>query len=126
MDVYDVHRLERRFDYVLFMGVFYHLRHPLYALEKVAALFRRRLVFQTLVRGADEELAPREDYAFEESDVFEDPRFPALYFIEHRYAGDPTNWWVANASAVPALLRSCGLVLEEHAGPGIYFCGKEG
>ena len=125
MDVYDVDRLGRTFDYVLFMGVLYHLRHPLYALEKVAALVRRRLVFQTLVRGCREVMEPAEDYPFEEEDVFGDPRFPALFFIEHRYAGDPTNWWVANESAVGAMVRSCGLRIEERAGPGIYFCAPQ-
>src|SRR5690606_12941796 len=29
LDVYDVDRLGRSFDYVLFLGVLYHLRHPL-------------------------------------------------------------------------------------------------
>src|SRR5438105_1875926 len=32
LSVYDVHRLGERFDVVIFMGVFYHLRHPLLAL----------------------------------------------------------------------------------------------
>ena len=33
LSVYDVARLGERFDVVLFMGVFYHLRHPLLALD---------------------------------------------------------------------------------------------
>ena len=36
-DVYEIDKLNESFDYVLFMGVLYHLRHPLYALEKVAS-----------------------------------------------------------------------------------------
>ena len=39
IDMYDL-TLERvgRFDIVLFMGVLYHLKHPLLALERVCAL----------------------------------------------------------------------------------------
>lgn len=122
LDVYDVDRLGRTFDYVLFMGVFYHLRHPLYALEKVARTVRERLVFQTLVRGAEEPWIPAADYPFEERAVFTDPRFPALYFVENRYAGDPTNWWIPNESAAAAMLRSVGLVVERRVGPGLYAC----
>src|SRR5438105_3356124 len=37
LDVYDIDKaFAEPFDIVVFMGVFYHLRHPLYALEKVA------------------------------------------------------------------------------------------
>ena len=35
LSVYDVARLGERFDLVLFMGVFYHLRHPLLALDLI-------------------------------------------------------------------------------------------
>lgn len=34
LSVYDVARLGERFDVVLFLGVFYHLRHPLLALDR--------------------------------------------------------------------------------------------
>src|SRR3982750_3573348 len=35
LSVYDVGALGERFDIVLFMGVFYHLRHPLLALDLI-------------------------------------------------------------------------------------------
>src|SRR3954470_13346637 len=37
LSVYDVGRLGERFDLVLFMGVLYHLRHPLLALDLLSA-----------------------------------------------------------------------------------------
>src|SRR3954451_15664288 len=46
--VYDLPRLPGRFDLVLFMGVLYHLRYPLLALEMVAEKVERLLIFQTL------------------------------------------------------------------------------
>ena len=32
-----------------------------------------------------------------------------MYFIEKKYAGDQTNWWIPNRSAAEAMLRSAGL-----------------
>ena len=55
LSVYDVAELRERFDIVLFLGVLYHLRHPLLALdllyEHVAGDL---LVFQSMLRGSHE------------------------------------------------------------------------
>ncbi len=126
LDVYDVERLGRQFDYVLFMGVFYHLRHPLLALERVARMPRRRLVFQSMLRGGAG--APRlaDDYPIEETGIFDDPGFPAMYFIEKKYAGDPTNWWVPNEAGMEAMLRSVGLKIDAHPAKEVYLCSPAG
>src|ERR1051326_2030649 len=50
--VYDVDSIPGQFDYVLFMGVFYHLRYPLFALDKVIKKVKGSLIFQTMVRGS--------------------------------------------------------------------------
>ena len=123
MDVYEVDQLGRQFDYVLFMGVLYHLRYPLYALDKVARLPRERLVFQSMLRGStDTSMDIRDDYPIEERGIFQDARFPAMYFLEKSYAGDPTNWWVPNTAAMEAMLRSAGLEIERHVGSEVYYC----
>lgn len=122
MDVYDVDRLDRQFDYVLFMGVLYHLRYPLYALDKVARLPRKRLVFQSMLRGPTGSVALDSDYPITERGIFEDPRFPSMYFIERSYAGDPTNWWVPNQAGMEAMLRSAGLRIEQRVGSEVYYC----
>lgn len=124
MDVYDVDTLEGWFDYVLFMGVFYHLRHPLLALEKVARLPAGRLIFQTMVRGVPGTIPVPEDAPIEERAMFEHPRFPAMYFIENRYAGDPTNWWVPNEAGMEAMLRSCGLTIVAHPFREMWICER--
>src|SRR3546814_7551810 len=51
--VYSFARERRQFDLVLFMGVFYKLRYPLLALDTVARLRPRLLVFQTLTTGRE-------------------------------------------------------------------------
>jgi tRNA (mo5U34)-methyltransferase len=122
MDVYDIDQLGRSFDYVLFMGVLYHLRHPLYALEKVAKVTRDRLIFQSMIRGSLEPMQLAEDYPITEREVFDDERFPLMYFVEQRYAGDPTNWWIPNRSGVEAILRAGGFHIDGKAGDEVYFC----
>jgi tRNA (mo5U34)-methyltransferase len=112
--VYDVDQIPGQFDFVLFMGVMYHLRYPLYALDKIANKVRGRLVFQTMVRGAERPHRWEKNYHFWEKDIFHDPSFPCMYFIEESYAGDPTNWWIPNSSAAEALLRSAGMEIEAH------------
>ena len=45
---------------------------------------------------------------FFEAAQFDRPGYPKLHFIEHRYAGDPTNWFIPNRAASQAMLRSAG------------------
>jgi tRNA (mo5U34)-methyltransferase len=78
------------FDVVLLLGVLYHLRHPLLALERIASVSRDLLILETVV----------DMVGF---------RRPALAFYPDRELGnDPTNWWGPNVPAVHALLRSAG------------------
>lgn len=125
MNVYDVDRLGQQYDYVLFMGVLYHLRYPLYALDKVARLPREKLIFQSMLRGSTEIFPVEHDYDISERRIFEDPGFPSMYFLEHSYAGDPSNWWVPNRAAMEAMLRSAGLRIEAHPSGEVYFCTPE-
>jgi len=46
MDLYDIDSLDAAFDIVLFLGVYYHLKHPLYALEKIYNKTRELLVLE--------------------------------------------------------------------------------
>ncbi|MBV9895929.1 MAG: TIGR04290 family methyltransferase [Chloroflexi bacterium] len=126
-DVYDIDRIVHgeQFDFVVFMGVLYHLRHPLYALEKVASLVRKRLLFQSMERGAWETADFAPDLPFEERDVFFDERFPRMYFIEHAYAGDETNWWIPNPSCTRALLRTVGMRIADRPCHEVYVCEPE-
>jgi tRNA (mo5U34)-methyltransferase len=125
LSVYRLADLRERFDLVLFMGVFYHLRHPLLALdlihEHVAA---DRLLFQSLQRGAVTAGEVADDYPFSEQDVFDAPDYPKLHFVEHRYAGDPTNWFIPNASAAEAMLRSAGFRIEQRPEREVYLCRR--
>ena len=123
MSVYDVTALREQFDVVLFLGVLYHLRHPLLALDLIREhVVRDLFVCQSMQRGDAREEPIEDDYPFSEMAVFERPTFPRLAFIEHRYAGDLTNWWVPNRTCTAAMLRTPD---RETAGSGNLFelCG---
>jgi tRNA (mo5U34)-methyltransferase len=78
------------FDIVLFLGVFYHLRHPLETLERVAALAGECLVLEThLMRTLTSK--------------------PVMRFLPRKELnGDDTNWWLPNRACVEAMLRDVG------------------
>lgn len=122
--VYDVDNIEGQFDYVFFMGVFYHLRYPLFALDKVIKKVRNegRLVFQTMLRGSSEAKQWEQDYHFWNTQIFSDPDYPSMYFVEKSYANDPTNWWIPNRGAAEAMLRSSGLEILDHPEPETWIC----
>ena len=123
--VYDVDKIPGQFDYVLFMGVLYHLRYPLYALDKVAQKIRDKLIFQTMIRGSEQVCRWEKDYHFWNKDIFEDRDFPCMYFIEHSYANDPTNWWIPNCGAAEGMLRSAGLKIVAHPELECWICVPE-
>lgn len=78
------------FDVVFFCGVLYHLRHPLLALEKVAAVTKGLLVLETKV----DLLAWRT---------------PAMaFYVGKELNNDPTNWWAPNLAGLRDMLRAVG------------------
>jgi tRNA (mo5U34)-methyltransferase len=78
-----------QFDVVLFLGVLYHMRHPLLALERMASVTKELLVMETLV-----------DMTF--------LRSPAAAFYPWKMFRDDTNWWGPNRAAVLGMLSSVG------------------
>ncbi len=126
LSVYDVSRLGERFDIVLFMGVLYHLRHPLLALDLIHDhVASDILVFQSMQRGSTEILPVEEDYSFWDVDQFDSPAWPRLHFVERHYAGDNTNWWIPNRACVEAMLRSSGFRIEAHPEAEVYVCRRQ-
>lgn len=112
--VYDVAAIPGQFDYVLFMGVFYHLRYPLFALDNIVKKVGGKLLFQTMIRGSEQATRWEENYHFWNKEIFKSWDFPSMYFIEKKYADDPTNWWIPNVAAAEAMLRSSGLEIVAH------------
>lgn len=125
LSVYDVAGLRERFDLVLFMGVLYHLRHPLLALDLIHEhVADDLLLFQSMQRGSDAVHPVQADYDFAEEAHFDEPGYPKLHFIEHQYAHDWTNWWAPNAACSAAMLRSAGFEILQHPEAEVFLCRR--
>jgi tRNA (mo5U34)-methyltransferase len=93
---YDLSKLGS-FDVVLYLGVLYHVRHPLLALEKLAALTRGTAYIETqaeVFRGSEGR--------------------PMCRFIEgDELNHDPSNWWTFNEAALLSMCRATGFSSAE-------------
>ena len=78
------------FDLVLFLGVLYHMRHPLLALERVASVMGKQLILETHV------------------DMNECDRPVLAFYPEDECSNDSSNWFGPNRAAVEAMLRVVG------------------
>lgn len=80
------------FDVVLFLGVLYHMRHPLLALERVAPLVNAKGM---LIVESYTDMTTLET--------------PAMRFYPGNEANnDVTNWWGPNVACIEAMLRDVG------------------
>jgi tRNA (mo5U34)-methyltransferase len=123
LSIYEIAQLGEKFDLVIFMGVLYHLRHPLLALDLIREhVAKDLLLFQSMQRGSAEIAEVKNDYAFEEQEIFEQPGFPKMFFVEKKFAGDQTNWWIPNRACTEAMLRSAGFEIVKHAEKEVYLC----
>jgi tRNA (mo5U34)-methyltransferase len=96
VEVVDISPLTTgHFDVVLFLGVLYHMRDPMLALEAVASVTTELLVIETLA-----------DMTF--------TRRPAVAFYpESSFDGDHSNWWGPNAAALVGMVREFGFTRVE-------------
>ena len=123
LDVYDVGAIGERFDLVIFMGVLYHLRHPLLALDLIREHVANDLMlFQSMQRGSKYVLPLEADYKFTETAIFFESGFPKLHFVEREYSRDWTNWWVPNRACTEAMLRSAGFAIDRRIEEEVYLC----
>ena len=93
IDVYHISpRTVGMFDVVFFLGVLYHLKDPLGALERVASVTSRLLIVETAI------------------DLMAISRPAMAFYPETELQRDPTNWFGPNAACVDAMLRACGFL----------------
>jgi tRNA (mo5U34)-methyltransferase len=97
--VYDLARtFEDRFDVVFFLGVLYHLRHPLLALDNLRELTGGVCYLETAI--ADEELG-------------EQSSLPVVRFYRRdELGGDAANWFAPTIVALLDMCRSSGFEAE--------------
>jgi tRNA (mo5U34)-methyltransferase len=82
---------------VLYLGVLYHVRHPLLALERLAAVTRGTAIIET------------------QAETFRTSgRRPLCRFIEgDELNHDPSNWWTFNAASLLSMCRAAGFERAE-------------
>jgi tRNA (mo5U34)-methyltransferase len=89
------------FDFVLFLGVLYHLKHPLLGLEAVCALTREIALVDSFVTDGDTWMDHRDD-------------LPAMEFYEtDELAGRLDNWYGPSVTCLLALCRAAGFARVE-------------
>jgi len=78
------------FDLVLFLGVLYHLRHPLLALERIFSVTANHLILETHI------------------DMLWNKRPAMAFYPGDELHDDPSNWWGPNPAAMISMLKSVG------------------
>jgi len=78
------------FDLVLFLGVLYHLRHPLLALEKVYSVTNEMAIIETT------------------TDLQNIKRPAMAFYPENELNADPSNWFGLNNAAIESMLKVVG------------------
>jgi tRNA (mo5U34)-methyltransferase len=103
LDVYDVSpRTVGYFDIVLFMGVLYHLRHPLLGLERICSVAREMAAVESFVLTEQHGLAA----AQESVNLMQ-------FFEDDDFGGQVDNWFAPTATCMQALCRSAGFARAE-------------
>jgi tRNA (mo5U34)-methyltransferase len=96
LSVYELSRVIREeFDYVIFWGVLYHLRHPLLALDNVHAVTRGTAYVETAV--CDSEMV----------ELAAEP--VARFYRRDELAGDSSNWFAPTVRTLSDWCHSSGL-----------------
>jgi tRNA (mo5U34)-methyltransferase len=113
-NVYDLSPEEfGTFDLVLFLGVLYHLRDPMLALDRIRSVCRDKLIVETQMIDEALLVGPNEFKRLAELDP-ELERIPLMQF----YPGDslnedPTNVWAPNRACLAAMLEEVGFAVED-------------
>ena len=105
LDVYDVGpSTVGQFDIVLFMGVLYHLKHPLLALEKVCSVTKEMAAIESFVLGVQHGLSDEQE-----------ARNLMQFFEDDDFGGQTDNWCAPTTACLLALCRAAGFARAELA-----------
>jgi tRNA (mo5U34)-methyltransferase len=127
-NVYDLDPKEfGTFDLVLFLGVLYHLRDPMLALDRIADVAAGRLILETQAIDDAVLVGPGEfkrlvDIAPELESI------PLMQFYPgDALNNDPTNVWAPNQVALRAMLEESGFAVDRELRIGqraLAFCHR--
>jgi tRNA (mo5U34)-methyltransferase len=114
LDIYDLSPATfGQFDLVFCLGVLYHLRHPLLALERIRSVCKDLLILETQICDhyfLDTNNLPH-DLAQIAPLMLTVPM--AQFYPGAELNGDPTNWWSPNLLALDGMLQSTGFISQQ-------------
>lgn len=87
-------RLDEQFDFVLCLGVLYHLRHPLLGVDSLRALTRGQCLVETAICGTPNSSALAEFYRFDE------------------LSKDFSNWYAPTVKCLSDWMASSGFIVD--------------
>jgi tRNA (mo5U34)-methyltransferase len=99
MSVYDLSvDNEGLFDITLFLGVLYHLKHPVLALETIAKVTTELIILESYYKDFD----------------LPEPTLPLVQFHAHGRHGHKVNYLEPNIAFIKEVLKSAGFIpIEE-------------
>jgi tRNA (mo5U34)-methyltransferase len=122
LPLYDLARESGTYDIVWFMGVLYHLRYPLLALDIIGRKVDRLMVMQSLTTDDREVVSDTSHLMFDDIQRMTNPGWPKMSFVENDLLGDSTNWWIPNEACLQAMLRSSGFDIQAQPALGTFVC----
>lgn len=115
-----------QFDYIIFVGLFYHLKYGVMVLDRLAEMTKEKLFFQSATVGPLFDDIPKRDFMMENGDeMVSSSEVPKLIFIENKFRYSKDNWWIPNQPAMIALIRNAGLKIYAKSGLNTFVCEPE-
>ena len=103
MSVYDVGEAALgRFDVVFCFGTLYHLRHPLLALDRLAAVCEREIFVESAI------LDDYSPYRGGFGAGYPGGHMVMEFYPDDQYARNQTNWWVPSLHCLGHMVRAAG------------------
>ncbi len=103
MSVYDISEEQvGRFDIVFCFGTLYHLRHPLLALDRLAAVCDSEIYVESAVL---DDFSP---YRGGLGKGYAGGQMVAEFYPDDQYGANHTNWWVPTILCLAHMVRAAG------------------
>ena len=91
-----------RFDVVFCFGTLYHLRHPLLALDRLAAICDGEIYVESAI------LDDYSPYRGGLGHGYPDGQMVAEFYPGRQYGDNPSNWWAPTLICLAHLVRAAG------------------
>jgi tRNA (mo5U34)-methyltransferase len=103
MSVYDLDEAQLgRFDVVFCFGVLYHLRHPLLALDRIAAVCDREIHVESAIL---DDFSP---YRGGMGRGYPGGHMVMEFYPDNQYGNNVTNWWAPTLHCLGHMVRNAG------------------